>query len=131
MREITSVKLLALPGALRLAARIISREGWVQKEECTREGMCLVEAMRLAVSQSTARLSDMHLFVSVAVGLDPMQRFSRLMQWNDAPGRTKIEVLTALYKAAQLAEEKISNYASLTYQDTRSKAVLGRHPGVK
>jgi hypothetical protein len=77
------------------AADRIEQRGWVQGHTSSDEGLCLIyalgEATRVNAPSKWRTVSDS---LQRIVGLD-------LVDWNDAPGRTKQQVLDAFRAAAK------------------------------
>src|SRR6516164_3781777 len=85
------------------AADLLERDGWCQREFEDAQGRyCLVgainRALPLEVRQDLAEdlLEAAEMHMSKFVGADPMR-------WNDRPGRTKEEVISALRRASEEA----------------------------
>jgi len=82
------------------AADLLEREGWIQGAATAPEGYCVEGAIEAVTGQSVALVSprddasDAESALRRIVG-------RRAYQWNDAPGRTKPEVLDAFRAAAK------------------------------
>lgn len=83
---------------LRRAADIIERRGWCQNDYQDGAAVCILGALRLAITGNTDNHSDrVH---------NPAERLAKNLGqapwvWNDEPGRTKEEVIAALRSAAE------------------------------
>lgn len=96
----------AVSDVLNGAADLIERDGWVQGHYRTTEGYCIAGA----IDQTLGIIDDDELHVQ----LWPVAQAARVQVlaivddvaptlWNDAPGRTKEEVVAALRAAAERA----------------------------
>lgn len=85
---------------LREAAAIIERDGWCQGDYRDGKKRCAVGAI------ADARPPDWpdRLFDAVDSAIEAVVGTAILPDWNDAPGRTKDEVIAALLSAANQAE---------------------------
>ncbi len=86
--------LTTVPEVLDRAAHIIDQRGWIQHDSESAQGICLTHALLLAINASTLRLNIVYAPLCTTLRLP--QGGVGLMVWNDAPERTKQEVLEAL-----------------------------------
>jgi len=83
------------------AADIIDRDGWVQGElSIPGQGRCTLDA----IAASGDGFGDPAVYLAVAA-LNGYLGSIRLAAWNDAPGRTHAEVVSALRGAAREARD--------------------------
>lgn len=108
MRILTTV-----PEVLDRAAHIIEQRGWIQGDSEDCNGVCLTHALLLATDASSLRYNIVRAPLNTALGLPHLG--SSLMLWNDAPGRTKDEVIKALRDTAERVR-RIQHEASHTPQ---------------
>lgn len=93
MRILTTV-----PEVLERAAHIIEQRGWIQKDSENCDGVCLTHALSMATEVSSVRYGAVTAPVCNTLGLPHLG--ASLMVWNDAPERTKDEVIKALRDSA-------------------------------
>jgi len=74
-------------------ARNRIEKGWIQNYASTSKGVC----MSFAIDGGYAMREECLVFLSAAIGGLPV------VPWNDAPGRTKEEVLAAYDRAIELS----------------------------
>lgn len=84
--------------ALAIGRQAVSELGWIQGQESSADGVCLVGGM---VSLGSVPRSAFE-FLAKAVDLDDWRR---LDEWNDTPGRTVADILDAYTMAEKLARE--------------------------
>jgi hypothetical protein len=81
------------------AADLLEREGWIQRDDKTEHGRCAVGALIETESEHRWAARDRLLLeIGRSCRTNPTRR---LMIWNDAPGRTKQQVLDAFRAAAK------------------------------
>ena len=71
------------------AANMIETHGWIQGAASNGHGFCALGAICLTGENYCAAIDALHRIVP------------QIMDWNDAPGRTKEEVIATLRKAAE------------------------------
>lgn len=78
------------------AADLIEEEGWIQGEEHNSGGYCAIGALKRISGSEWPHITKAHI---VAVGALSSRVASPIVDWNDAPGRTKEEVVNTLREA--------------------------------
>jgi hypothetical protein len=89
---------------LRAAANILETKGWYQGSFGNEEkGFCLLGSINVVdTGEATWSTSPDANLAKEAIRVVSGQRF--LSRWNDSPGRTKSEVVSAMRKAARALE---------------------------
>jgi len=90
----------AVADVLNGAADLIERDGWTKGRYADEFGYCIAGAIDVAAGCFDEQLTQEALQARRAVA-DVVARNPR--KWNDAPGRTKAEVVAALRAAATRA----------------------------
>lgn len=87
---------------LRSAQQMIVNHGWCQKRFCDDQGrMCVAGAL----IRGRVGATDYVYMMSRGFFAKATYTFYDITRWNDAPGRTKEEVLKAFDRAIALAEQ--------------------------
>ena len=93
---------------LERAAHVIEQRGWIQNEERNANGICLVEALRIAADASIVRFDVLVHYTAAAVfltGKAARAPYKTIMHWNDENGRTQEDVTAALRQGAAFARK--------------------------
>lgn len=97
---------------LNRAADLIERDGWCQGSDRLKDGICVGKAIELSAEalralwgeDFDARPAFVALELAAGIRVDADHRsFGGYVLWNDAPGRTKAEVVAVLRSAAERA----------------------------
>lgn len=92
---------------LRSAASMIEKRGWIQGAPVTRDGVCALGAINLATDYSERCQEAVWTLAEYLELNNPVVPAAmKIPAWNDAPGRTKQDVVQAMEKAAAWAEEQ-------------------------
>lgn len=104
--------------ALELAARMVDASGWARYRFLDRDGSVSLDYAIWQVSRDGAHRLELDQLVKRVLRFpraphwDPVngrvieRRNGCLMRWNDAPGRTRYDVITALTDASRLARKQ-------------------------
>ena len=90
---------------LRGAAKDLETFGWIQGAAGNEErGFCAIGGIYHAQKDTGAKFDDRLLAYQAVKAVTGQDSSANITRWNDAPGRTKQEVVSAMRKAATALE---------------------------